>query len=135
MKCQVLTLSEACRIVCQPSAKQSRRKEGNVYFNDPFNTFYLRLYGFGHMVKDYSDSEKRNLLLPHGLSFQFAARILLYAPPHRQESTYNNLCYTSLERKVAQWVHHEGSIRWPIAPWANAHTTLTRTVTTKTVTK
>ena len=24
-----------------------------------------------------------------------------------------------LEREIAQWVHHEGSIRRPIAPWAN----------------
>ena len=30
-------------------------KEGNVLFN---NTFYLRLYGVGHMVKDHSDSER-----------------------------------------------------------------------------
>ena len=28
-----------------------------------------------------------------------------------------------LEREIAQWVHHEGSIRRPIAPWANALTT------------
>ena len=28
------------------------RKEGNVLFNDTLNTFYLRLYGFRHMVKD-----------------------------------------------------------------------------------
>ena len=27
----------------------------------------LRLYGVGHMVKDHSDSEKGNLLLPHRL--------------------------------------------------------------------
>ena len=26
------------------------RKEGNVLFNDAHNTFYLRLYGVGHMV-------------------------------------------------------------------------------------
>ena len=28
-----------------------------------------------------------------------------------------------LEREIAQWVHHEGSIRGPIAPRANALTT------------
>ena len=28
-----------------------------------------------------------------------------------------------LEWEIAQWVHDEGSIRWPIAPWANALTT------------
>ena len=27
-------------------------------FNDRLNTFYLRLYGFGHMVKDHSYSER-----------------------------------------------------------------------------
>ena len=31
-------------------------KEGNVLFNDALNTFYLWLYGIGHMVKDHSDS-------------------------------------------------------------------------------
>ena len=35
------------------------RKEGNVLFNDTFNTFYLRLYGVGHMVKYHSDSERK----------------------------------------------------------------------------
>ena len=43
------------------------RKEGNVSFNDALNTFYLRLYGVRHMVKDHSDSEKGNPLPPHRL--------------------------------------------------------------------
>ena len=42
-------------------------RERNVLFNDALNTFYLRLYGVRHMVKDHSDSEKGNLLPPHGL--------------------------------------------------------------------
>ena len=40
-----------------------------VLFNDALNTFHLRLYGVGHMVKDHSDSERGNLLPPHGLLF------------------------------------------------------------------
>ena len=28
-------------------------------------------------------------------SFRLAARVLLYAPSHRQDSTYHDLCYTS----------------------------------------
>ena len=47
----------------------SKRKEGNVLFNDALNTFYLQLYGVGHMVEDHSDSERGNLLSPHGLLF------------------------------------------------------------------
>ena len=31
-------------------------RERNVLFNDALNTFYLRLYGVRHMVKDHSDS-------------------------------------------------------------------------------
>ena len=30
-----------------------------------------------------------------GYSFQLAARVLLYAPSQRQDSTYHGLCYTS----------------------------------------
>ena len=48
-----------------PSGK--RVGERNVLFNDALNTFYLRLYGIRHMVKDHSDSEKGNPLLPHRL--------------------------------------------------------------------
>ena len=42
-------------------------RERNVLFNDALKTFYLRLYGIRHMVKDHSDSEKGNPLLPHRL--------------------------------------------------------------------
>ena len=43
-------------------------KEGNVLFNNALKTFHLRLCGIGHLVKDHSNSEKENPLLPlHGL--------------------------------------------------------------------
>ena len=41
----------------------------NVLFNDALNTFYLRLYGIRHTVKDHSDNDRGNLLPPHGLLF------------------------------------------------------------------
>ena len=63
------------------------RKEGNVLFNDEINTFYLRLYGVRHMVKDHSDSEKGNPLPPHRLLF----------PINSKDSTFHGLCYTSRE--------------------------------------
>ena len=44
-----------------------RERERNVLINDALNTFYLRLYGVRHMVKDHSDSEKGNSLPPHRL--------------------------------------------------------------------
>ena len=51
------------------------RKEGNVLFIDALNIFYLRLNGVGHMVNDYSDSERGNPLPPlHGLLFLITSK-------------------------------------------------------------
>ena len=47
--------------------------ERNVIFNDALNTFYLRIYAVGHMVKDHSDNERENLLPPHGLLFPISS--------------------------------------------------------------
>ena len=42
-------------------------KKRNVLFIDTVNTFYLRLYGVGHMVKDHSDTES-------GLRFSISSK-------------------------------------------------------------
>ena len=92
------------------------RNEGNVLFNDALNTFYLWLYGVGHMVKDHSAREEtrcRN-------SFRLAERVLLCAPSHREDNTYHGLCYTSRGALVgtrnSSNGRHEGSIQRSIAP-------------------
>ena len=56
-----------------------------------------------------------------GYSFRLAARVLLYAPSHRQDSTYHDLCYTSRgvlagTRNSSMGPSHEGSIRRPKVP-------------------
>ena len=63
-----------------------------------------------------------------GYSFRLTARVLLYAPSHRQDSTYHGLWYTSHgalagTRNISMGPPHEGSTRRPIALWANALTT------------
>ena len=60
-----------------------------------------------------------------GYSYRLTARVLLYAPSHRQDNTYHSLCYTSRgalvgTRNSSMGPPHEESIRRPIAPWANA---------------
>ena len=60
-----------------------------------------------------------------GYSYRLTARVLLYAPSHRQDNTYHGLCCTSRgalagTRNSSMGPPHEGSIRRPIAPWANA---------------
>ena len=70
-------------------------KEGRT-FNDALNTFYLRLYGVTHMVKDHSDSERGNLLRPHGLLFLTSSKgSFICASSHRKNNTHHGLCYTS----------------------------------------
>ena len=59
-----------------------------------------------------------------GYSFQLTARVILYAPSHREDSTYHSLCYTSRGalagmKNNSMGPLHEGSIRRPIAPSAN----------------
>ena len=53
--------------ISHTSKIDTEERERNVSFNNTLNTFYLRLYGVRHMVKDHSDSEKGNPLLPHRL--------------------------------------------------------------------
>ena len=50
------------------------RKKGNALFNNALNTFYLRLYGVVHMVKDHSDNERGNPLPSHGLLFLISSK-------------------------------------------------------------
>ena len=66
--------------------------------------FYLTMHST-HFIYGYmaSDIWLRTILIVReetrcrhiGYSFQLAARVLLYAPSHRQDSTYHGLCYTS----------------------------------------
>ena len=72
------------------TSKESNRKEGNVLFNVALNTFYLQLYGDGHMVKDHSDRREETCCRHKGYSFRLTARVLLYAPSHRQDSNINS---------------------------------------------
>ena len=60
-----------------------------------------------------------------GYSYRLTARVLLYAPSHRQDNTYHGLCYTSRgalagTRNRSMGPPYVGSIQRPIAPRANA---------------
>ena len=85
------------------------RKEGNVLFNDALNTFYLRLYGVGHMVKNHSDSERGNPLPPHGLLFPISSKV--FYMHHSTDRIAHTTAFITpvvvhwLEREIAQWVH------------------------------
>ena len=96
-------------------------KEGNILFNGALNTFYLRLYGVRHMVKNHSDWERGNSLPPHRLLFPCSSKGSFYMHHPTDRITHTTAFVTPvvghwLEREIAQWVHHEGFI----APWADA---------------
>ena len=101
------------------------RKEGNVLFNDALNTFYLRLYGVRHMVKDHSDSERGHLMPPHGQLFPINSMGCLFYMHHLTDRIAYTTAFVALAgtRNSSMGPPHEGSIRRPIAPWANALTT------------
>ena len=71
--------------------------------------FYLTTHST-HFIYGYmaSDIWLRTILIVRketrsrhiGYCFRLTARVLLYAPSHRQDSTYH-----CLEREIAQWVH------------------------------
>ena len=64
--------------------------------------FYLTTHST-HFIYGYMASWLRTILIVRketrcrhiGYSFRLAARVLLYAPSHTQDSTYYGLCYTS----------------------------------------
>ena len=109
----------------------------DIFIHREREMFYLTTHS-KHFINGYmaSDIWLRTILIVRketrcrhiGYSFRLTARVLLYAPSHRQDSTYHSLCYTSCgalagTRNSSVGSPHEGSIRWPIAPWANALTT------------
>ena len=102
--------------------KPHRERERNVLFNDALNTFYLRLYGVRHMVKDHSDSEQGNPLLPHRLllSINSKGSFICTIPQmglHIPQPLLRQSWSTGWNEKWLQWVHPmKDMIQWPIAP-------------------
>ena len=92
--------------------------------------FYLTTHST-HFIYGYvaSDIWLRTILIVRketrcrhiGYSYRLTARVLLYAPSHRQDNTYHGLCYTSRgalagTRNSSMGSPHEGSIQRPTAP-------------------
>ena len=108
------------------SVMQVCEREREMFYLTTHSTHFI----YGYMA---SDIWLRTILIVRketrfrhiGYSYRLTARVLLYAPSLRQDSTYHGLCYTS--HGALAWTSnssmgpaHEGSIRRPIAPWANA---------------
>ena len=102
-----------------------QQREREMFYLTTHSTHFI----YGYMA---SDIWLRTILIVRketrcrhiGYSYRLAARDLLYTPSHRQDNTYHCLYYTSRgalagTRNSSMGPLHEGSIRRPIAPWAN----------------
>ena len=67
------------------------------------------------MVKDHSDSKRRNPLPPHVLLFPISSKgsFICFIPQTGSHTTafVTPVVEHWLEQEIAQWLHHEGSIR------------------------
>ena len=94
-----------------------REREREMFYLTTHSTHFI----YGYMV---SDIWLRTILIGRketrcrhiDYSYRLTARVLLYAPSHRQDDTYHSLCYTSHgalagTRNSSMGPSHEGSIR------------------------
>ena len=99
-----------------------KEREREMFYLTTHSTHFI----YGYMA---SDIWLRTILIVRketrcrhiGYSYRLTARVLLYAPSHRQDDTYHGLCYTSRgvlvgTRNSSMGPLNEGSIRRPIAP-------------------
>ena len=94
------------RIICEVTEQNSkvlksdvrghREREREMFYLTTHSTHFI----YGYMA---SDIWLRTILIVRketrcrhiGYSYRLTARVLLYAPSHRQDNTYHGLCYTS----------------------------------------
>ena len=86
------------------------KREREMFYLTTHSTHFI----YGYMA---SDIWLRTILIVRketrcrhiGYSYRLTARVLLYAPSHRQDNIYHGLCSPVvehwLERQIAQWVH------------------------------
>ena len=86
----------------------NRREGGGKWlFNYALNTFYLRLYGFKHMIKDHSNSERGNTLHPRGILFPISSKDSYICFITHTTAFVTAVMKHWLEREIAQWVHYD----------------------------
>ena len=76
--------------------QSGREREREMFYLTTHSTHFI----YGYMA---SDIWLRTILIVRketrcrhiGYSYRLTARVLLYAPSHRQDNTYHSLCYTS----------------------------------------
>ena len=119
-----------------PGRKKASKENCTPMKEGRMEMFYLTTHST-HFIYGYMASNiwLRTILIVRketrcchiGYSFRLTSRVLLYAPSHIRIAHATAFITPVVEhwltREIAQCIHHEGSIRRPIAPWANTLTT------------
>ena len=90
--------------------EREREREREMFYLTTHSTHFIYCYLASDIWLRTIPIVRKETRCRHiGYSFRLTAKVLLYAPSHRQDSTYHGLCYTIvehwLEREIAQWVH------------------------------
>ena len=109
-------------LLFQATNNLSIEREREMFYLTTYSTHFI--YGYmasGIWLRTILIVRKETCSCHIGYSYRLTARVLLYAPSHRQDNTYHGLCYTSRgalagTRNSSMGPPHEGSIRRPIAP-------------------
>ena len=85
----------------------------------------ISLYASAIWNKDHLASKRGNPLQPHRLHVLISNKgsFFMHHPTDRISHTsafVTPVVEHWLKREIAPWVYHDGSIRRPVAPWANA---------------
>ena len=104
MKCCCFKIIKKIALYVARLVRIVKERKGNILFNDVLNTFYIRLYGVIHMVKDHSDSERGNRLPPHGLLFPISSKFFFYMHHPTDRITHTTAFVTP---SVEHWLERE----------------------------
>ena len=73
-----------------------REREREMFYLTTHSTHFIYSYMASHIwVRTILIVRKETRCHHIGYSYRLTARVLLYAPSHRQDNTYHGLCYTS----------------------------------------
>ena len=108
--------------LCLLSSNFRNKRKREMFYLTTHSTHFF----YGYMA---SDIWLRTILIVRketrcrhiGYSYRLTARVILYAPSHRQDNTYHSLCYTSRgalagTRNSSMGPPHEGSIQIAALP-------------------
>ena len=80
-----------------------------IEVQEGWKMFHLMMHSTHFILRTTQIVREETCCCNMGYSFRLTARVLLYAPSHRQDSTYHSLCYTSCGSlagtEIPQWVH------------------------------